>query len=230
LLSAVDRTATAAGARLLERWLAAPPLDLVAIRMRQAVVGELLAQPLLLAELHGLLGGVRDIPAFSDASRTGCGRRGNSAGSGRPGQLPAIIDCVGRIESAQVLSKELTEAPVAALRQLRLRVTDQPSLRELLNRALADELAGDLQEGGYIRAGYDAEVDRLRSLTRDSKTWLSDLERQEQERTGIKSLKVRFNSVFGYYLEITKANLHLVPSDYIRRQTTVAASVMSPRP
>jgi DNA mismatch repair protein MutS len=100
-------------------------------------------------------------------------------------------------------------------------VTDQPSLRELLNRALADELAGDLQEGGYIRAGYDAEVDRLRSLTRDGKTWLSDLERQEQERTGIKSLKVRFNSVFGYYLEVTKANLHLVPSDYIRRQTTV---------
>jgi len=85
LLSAVDRTATAAGARLLERWLAAPPLDLVAIRMRQAVVGELLAQPLLLAELHGLLGGVRDIPRIlGRLQRTGCGRRGNSAGSGRP--------------------------------------------------------------------------------------------------------------------------------------------------
>ena len=94
-------------------------------------------------------------------------------------------------------------------------------MRELLGRALADELPADLLEGGYIRGGFDAEVDRLRSLTHDSKTWLSELERSEQERTGIKSLKVRFNSVFGYYLEVTKANLHLVPADYIRRQTTV---------
>ena len=220
LLGAVDRTATAAGARLLERWLAAPPLDLTTIRTRQAVVGELLAQPPLLAELHGLLRGVRDIPRILGRLQNRL-RTPRELGAIREtlAQLPAIIDCLQRIASAS--SSELTDAPVAALDQLRLRVTDQPALRELLNRALGDELAGDLQEGGYIRASYDAEVDRLRSLTRDSKTWLSDLERQEQERTGIKSLKVRFNSVFGYYLEITKANLHLVPADYIRRQTTV---------
>jgi DNA mismatch repair protein MutS len=94
-------------------------------------------------------------------------------------------------------------------------------LRDLLARGLADELPADLADGNYIRAGYDAELDRLRSLTSDNKTWLSDLERAEQERTGIRSLKVRFTNNFGYYIEVTKANLHLVPADYIRRQTTV---------
>ena len=222
LLSAIDRTATAAGARLLERWLAAPPLDLPTIRTRQAVVGEFLAQPSLLTELQGLLRAVRDIPRILGRLQNRL-RTPRELGGIREtlSQLPALIDCLQRIESAPALTDELTGAPIPTIHELRIRVTDQPALRELLNRGLAEELAGDLQEGGYIRAGYDAEVDRLRSLTRDSKTWLSDLERQEQERTGIKSLKVRFNSVFGYYLEITKANLHLVPSDYIRRQTTV---------
>ncbi|MFM7751616.1 MAG: DNA mismatch repair protein MutS, partial [Opitutaceae bacterium] len=79
----------------------------------------------------------------------------------------------------------------------------------------------DLADGGYIRAGHDSELDRLRALTSGNKTWLSDLERAEQERTGIRSLKVRYTGNFGYYIEVTKANLHLVPADYIRRQTTV---------
>jgi DNA mismatch repair protein MutS len=222
LLDAIDRTTTSAGARLLERWLTAPPLDLPTIRTRQAVVGEFLAQPALLAELRGLLRAVRDIPRILGRLQNRL-RTPRELGGIREtlAQLPALIDCLQRIESAPALTDELTGAPIATIHELRLRVTDLPALRDLLNRGLSEELAGDLQEGGYIRAGYDAEVDRLRSLTHDSKTWLSDLERQEQERTGIKSLKVRFNSVFGYYIEVTKANLHLVPSDYIRRQTTV---------
>ena len=222
LRTAIDRTVTAAGARLLERWLAAPALDLPVIRDRQTVVGELLAQPTRLAELHGGLRDVRDIPRI-------LGRLQNRLRTPRElggvkdtlTQLPSIIACLHRIEADVVPPPELTGNPGPAIHALRARIADLPALRDLLNRALADELPGDLQEGGYIRAGYDAEVDRLRGLTRESKTWLSDLERQEQERTGIKSLKVRFNSVFGYYLEVTKANLHLVPPDYIRRQTTV---------
>jgi DNA mismatch repair protein MutS len=222
LIRAIDRTATAAGARLLERWLAAPPLDLVEIRDRQTVVGELLAQPVLLAELHGLLGEVRDIPRILGRLQNRL-RTPRELGGIRDtlAQLPGILDCIGRIQSAPTTPAGLDGAPEMSIRRLTARITDQPELRALLTRALGDELSGDLQEGGYIRAGYDAEVDRLRGLTHDSKTWLSDLERQEQERTGIKSLKVRFNSVFGYYLDVTKANLHLVPPDYIRRQTTV---------
>ena len=169
LLSAIDRTATAAGARLLERWLAAPPLDLPTIRTRQAVVGEFLAQSSLLAELQGLLRAVRDIPRILGRLQNRL-RTPRELGGIREtlSQLPALIDCLQRIESAPALTDELTGAPIPTIHELRLRVTDQPALRELLNRALGEELAGDLQEGGYIRAGYDAEVDRLRSLTRDS--------------------------------------------------------------
>jgi DNA mismatch repair protein MutS len=104
---------------------------------------------------------------------------------------------------------------------LSLQLHELPQLRQFLQSALADELPNDLADGNFIRAGHDPELDRLRSLTTDNKTWLSDLERAEQERTGIRSLKVRFTNNFGYYIEITKANLHLVPADYIRRQTTV---------
>ena len=133
-------------------------------------------------------------------------------------QLPAII--AGLTSSSARLPAGLAGA-VDRRSRITARITDLPALRDLLDRALADELPATCRRADYIRAGYDAEVDRLRGLTRDNKTWLSDLERQEQERTGIKSLKVRFNSVFGYYIEVTKANLHLVPADYIRRQTTV---------
>jgi len=220
LLGAIGRTATAAGARLLERWLAAPPLDLPAIRQRQAVVGELLAHPVRLAELHDLLRDVRDLPRILGRLQNRL-RTPRELGGVRDtlGQLPAIIECVRAIVASP--PADLTGAPRPALQDLLPRLADLPDLRALLDRALADELPADLLEAGYIRTGYDAEVDRLRGLTRDSKTWLTDLERREQERTGIKSLKVRFNSVFGYYLEVTKANLHLVPENYIRRQTTV---------
>jgi len=111
--------------------------------------------------------------------------------------------------------------PASGLCALGARIQEFAPLRELLNQSLADELPADSQDGNFIRVGYDPELDRLRSLTTDNKTWLSDLERQEQERTNIRSLKVRFTNNFGYYIEVTKANLHLVPADYIRRQTTV---------
>jgi DNA mismatch repair protein MutS len=88
-------------------------------------------------------------------------------------------------------------------------------------RALADEPPADVSEGNFVREGHDGELDRLRALMSGNKTWLSDLERAEQERTGIRSLKVRYTNNFGYYIEVTKANLHLVPADYVRRQTTV---------
>jgi DNA mismatch repair protein MutS len=104
--------------------------------------------------------------------------------------------------------------PHAAIQEL-------PALRQLLACALADDLPNDLADGNFIRPGHDAELDRLRALTTDNKTWLSTLEATEQQRTGIRSLKVRFTQNFGYYIEVTKANLHLVPADYVRRQTTV---------
>lgn len=209
LLSAINHTVTAAGARLLERWLAAPPLDLAELTRRQSLVGELRAQPSRLLALRDLLTQVRDIPRI-------LGRLQNRLRN--PRELGGVRDTLAQIPQ---LRAELSAFSSAQLSALSAQLQELPALRQLLASALADELPNDLAEGGYIRAGYDAELDRLRSLTTDNKTWLSDLERAEQERTGIRSLKVRFTNNFGYYIEVTKANLHLVPADYIRRQTTV---------
>ena len=216
LLGAIDRSTTAAGSRLLERWLAAPTLTLPEIIRRQTVVGEFISQPGDLAELRELLNKVRDIPRI-------LGRLQNRLRNPRElggvkdtlAQIPAIIACL------ELLDAHLVGSHGGEASKIRQRLTDLPALRELLAQSLADELPNDLQDGNYIRAGYDAELDRLRSLTTDNKSWLSELERKEQERTGIRSLKVRFTSVFGYYIEITKANLANVPADYIRKQTTV---------
>ena len=209
LLAAINRTSTAAGARLLERWLAAPTLDLPEIARRQAIVGELVDQPTRAAALRESLGQVRDIPRI-------LGRLQNRLRN--PRELGGVRDTLVQLPT---LRAELATAGGLLDSTLGQRLADLPALRDLLTRALADELPADVADGHFIRPGHDAELDRLRSLTTDNKTWLSDLERGEQERTGIKSLKVRFNSVFGYYIEITKANLHLVPADYIRKQTTV---------
>ncbi|MGH7944286.1 MAG: DNA mismatch repair protein MutS, partial [Opitutaceae bacterium] len=210
LLHAINRTATPAGARLLERWLAAPTLELPEIQRRQALVGELMAQPSRLAGVHELLGSVRDIPRI-------LGRLQNRLRN--PRELGGVRDTLAQIPA---LRNTLTAfGPDLQLSSFNLRLQELPGLRQLLAGALADELPNDLSDGGYIRVGHDAELDRLRSLTSTNKTWLSDLERTEQERTGIRSLKVRFTNNFGYYIEVTKANLRLVPADYIRRQTTV---------
>ncbi len=216
LLGAIDRSTTAAGSRLLERWLAAPTLDRPEIARRQTLVGELLAQPSDLARLRELLNRVRDIPRI-------LGRLQNRLRNPRElggvkdtlAQIPAIIACL------ELLDAHLVGSHGGEVSLIRQRLTDLPALRALLATALADELPNALQDGNYIRPGHDAELDRLRSLTTDNKTWLADLERQEQERSGIRSLKVRFTSVFGYYIEVTKANLANVPADYIRKQTTV---------
>jgi len=209
LLAAINRTSTAAGARLLERWLAAPTLDLPEIARRQAIVGELVDQPTRAASLRESLAQVRDIPRI-------LGRLQNRLRN--PRELGGVRDTLVQLPT---LRAELATAGGLLDSTLGQRLAALPALRDLLTRALADELPADVADGHFIRPGHDAELDRLRSLTTDNKTWLSDLERGEQERTGIKSLKVRFNSVFGYYIEITKAHLPLVPADYIRKQTTV---------
>ncbi len=210
LLTAMNRTATSTGARLLERWLAAPTLDLTEILRRQSLVGELRAQPSLLAELRGRLGHIRDVPRI-------LGRLQNRLRN--PRELGGIRDTLLQLPDLRATLSAF--GPDLELSTLMLQLQELPQLRQLLQSALAAELPNDLADGNFIRAGHDSELDRLRSLTTDNKTWLSDLERAEQERTGIRSLKVRFTNNFGYYIEITKANLHLVPADYIRRQTTV---------
>jgi len=209
LIQAINRTSTAAGARRLEQWLAAPTLDLDEIRRRQQIVGELREQPSRLAALRESLALVRDIPRI-------LGRLQNRLRN--PRELGGVRDTLAQIP---LIRAELAAFAGSQLSALNSQLHELPELRQLLASSLADELPNDLADGNFIRGGYDAKLDELRALTSGNKNWLSELERAEQERTGIRSLKVRFTNNFGYYIEVTKANLHLVPSDYIRRQTTV---------
>jgi hypothetical protein len=155
------------------------------------------------------LGGVRDIPRI-------LGRLQNRLRN--PRELGGVRDTLAQLPALRATLAASVPGLVFPPARPQLRAA---SAAPAPPRGLADELPNDLADGNYIRAGHDAELDRLQSLTSDNKTWLSDLERAEQERTGIRSLKVKFTNNFGYYIEVTKANLHLVPADYIRRQTTV---------
>ena len=210
LLAAINRTGTAAGARLLERWLASPTLELTEIQRRSAIVGELLARPMPLGELREHLGQIRDIPRI-------LGRLQNRLRN--PRELGGIRDTLAQLPALRDTLASF--APNSQLSTLNSQLQELPPLRQLLTSALAESLPNDLADGNFIRAGHCSELDRLRGLTSGNKTWLSDLEAAEQARTGIRSLKVKFTGNFGYYIEITKANLHLVPADYTRRQTTV---------
>ncbi len=212
LFTAINRTNTAAGARLLERWLAAPPLDLAEIHRRSALIGELLAQPPLLADLRAALVSVRDLLRI-------LGRLQNRLRN--PRELGGVRDTLAQLPSIIATLESIATSSESKIKNLKSKIHELPSLRQLLSTALAPELPNDLADGNIIRLGHDAELDRLRALTTDNKTWLAALESAEQARTGIRSLKVRFTQNFGYYIEVTKANLHLVPADYIRRQTTV---------
>jgi len=211
LLESIDRTDTPAGARLLALWLGEPSTDLAVIHARQGAVGELVRQPGASSRIGEALRGVRDVPRI-------LARLQNRLRN--PRELGGIRDTLAALPA---LREELAALPGGRLQGLTERIRPETGLLDRLRAALADELPVDLAEGGALRPGFDAELDRLRSLATDSKTWIADFERNEQNRTGIKSLKVRYNGAFGYAIEVTKANLSLVPADYIRKQTMVNA-------
>ncbi len=211
LLEAIDRTATPAGARQLSMWLAEPSTDLAVIHARQAAVGEFVKHAGASSRIGEALRGIRDVPRI-------LARLQNRLRN--PRELGGIKDT---LQSLPLIKEELAALPGGALQGCASHLNLETTLLAKLTAALADELPVDLTDGGALRLGFDAELDRLRSLATDSKTWIADFERQEQNRTGIRSLKVRYNGAFGYAIEITKANLAAVPPDYIRKQTMVNA-------
>ena len=222
LLSAINRTRTAPGSRLLENWLAAPPLDLGEIRRRSAAVGTLRAAPGPLADLRDALTQVRDIPRILGRLQNRL-RNPRELGGVRDtlAQVPALHAALAAFDAVNPTHPDDPASGIGQLSPFKTQIQELPALRDLLSRALPDELPADIADGGLIRPGYDAELDRLHELKTGNRAWLSELEAGEQARTGIRSLKVKFTNNFGYYIEVTKANLHLVPTDYIRRQTTV---------
>ncbi|HUB67865.1 MAG TPA: DNA mismatch repair protein MutS [Candidatus Methylacidiphilales bacterium] len=211
LLSAVDRTMTAGGGRLLRQWLVAPLRNLAEIRSRQTIVAWARVEQQERGVLQERLRQVRDVERL-------VARLAQGSGNARD-----LIALRVSLEQLPTLRGALEKHAVPALRALGEKITPLPELADLYARALAEDPPIVLKEGGLIRAGYNAALDELRAASVEGQGWLADLQRREQERTGIKSLKVRYNQVFGYYIEVSAANLGAVPSNYTRKQTLANA-------
>ncbi len=211
LLWAVDRTRTPMGARALRSWLAAPLIDAARIGERHDAVGELLEAHGMRKELAGRLDAMGDLSRL--ASRLAQDRSG-------PREVAALRD---NLEALPALKETLGEPFAERLREVRGRLGDHSAAAEEISRALADELPAGHKEGGIFRPGYDARVDELTHLLTHGKEMLAEMESSERRRTGIGGLKVGYNRVFGYFLEVSRANVDKVPADYIRKQTLVNA-------
>lgn len=207
LLWVLDRTLTPMGARVLRRWLLYPLLDPSHIGRRLDAVEEMVESSALRDDLGGSLDGLGDLERL--AGRVG-------SGSASPRDLVRLRQALGRAETMQ---NRLAEVRSVLLGELGAEISPLTELRDLVARALVDVPPLSAKQGDLIRAGYSPEVDELRALRHDGKSWIAELESRERARTGIGSLKVRYNKVFGYYIEVTNSNLRLVPSDYQRKQT-----------
>ncbi|MGH7927776.1 MAG: DNA mismatch repair protein MutS, partial [Candidatus Binatia bacterium] len=209
LLAVLDRTLTPMGARRLRHWLLYPLLDKRAIRARLDGVQELVENFSLREDAKSGLVEVQDLERLAGRA---------AAGSALPRDLSAIRDtlqAVGQLRGA------LADVKAELLVSLREKLSGLPEVVEIVGRAIVDNPPAALKSGGFIRAGFDAELDEMRGVRANAKDWVANFEMAERRRTGISSLKVRYNRVFGYYIEITKANLKAVPDEYIRKQTLV---------
>jgi DNA mismatch repair protein MutS len=214
LVAALDTTVTGMGARLLRSWILRPLIDRDAIEARLESIAHMVQQTVVRGEIRKELRGIQDLERLT--SRI-------SLGLASPRELVALRKSLVQLP---VLKNFLTPPPVggsALLRHLHGEIDELTDVRERLERALADEPPALATDSGIIRGGYDGELDELRNLSQHSKQIIAAMEERERTRTGIASLKIRFNSIFGYYIEISRPNLHLAPADYERKQTLVNA-------
>jgi DNA mismatch repair protein MutS len=211
VLGVLDQTLTGMGGRLLRQRLLRPSMDRAEIEQRLDATGELLQQTILRAELRKQLASILDLERLLAKVTLG------SAG-------PRDLLALGRsIEKIPALKRCFDTQQAARLRSLHDRLDELPDVANLILAAIADEPPLNLTDGGTIRAGFHAELDELRDLSLNGRQYIAQIEARERQRTGIQSLKVRFNNVFGYYIEITRANQHLAPADYERKQTLANA-------
>lgn len=208
LLAVVDCTCTSMGGRLLRKWLEQPLLDPVRINERLDAVEELSESALLRGDIRERLGQVSDLERL--ASRC-------AAGAASPRDLGALRQSLRRIPDLKELAAQCRSVYLAELSE---RLESLDDLADRLDVALVDEPPPSSRDIDIIRDGFSPQLDELRRAKSEGREWIASLEATERERTGIKSLKVGFNNVFGYFIEVTKPNLHLVPADYHRKQTT----------
>jgi DNA mismatch repair protein MutS len=207
LLSVLDRTTTAMGARLLQEWIVAPLRDRSAIEARLDAVAELKDEAGLRGELREILADASDLQRLTSRASTGRASPRDLAGIGRSLRL------LPRIKA------KVTARRAALLRDLEARLELCPDLREALDAALVDDPPLSPREGGVIRPSYNVELDELRATARGGKEWIAQFQAKQIRDTGIPSLKVSYNKVFGYYIEITHTHASRVPENYQRKQT-----------
>jgi DNA mismatch repair protein MutS len=216
LFRCLDATVTPMGKRLLRTWMLRPSLDRVEIEARLDSVEVQVKDTVRRAELRRSLDGILDLERL--LSRV-------TLETANPRDVLALAASLERIPKVRTTLAELSESRPSASRlsALHIAIDELADLREKIDHTLVPEPPLTLIDGGAIAAGVDKDLDELRDLSRNSKQYLAQVETRERERTGIGSLKVKFNSIFGYYIEISKANLHLSPADYERKQTLVNA-------
>ncbi len=214
LFSALQRTKTPMGSRLLRDWMLHPLCDIASIQARQDMVALFLEQPLFLKELRETFSHIRDLERSVSRLSQNSGNARDLAVLGSSLQaVPELRELLEKIKVSSQLKAPLLTTLIAGLHDLK-------ELRVALAEAIVEEPPAVTKEGGMIRSGFDSMLDELRAAGTEGKEWIASLQEQEIQRTGIKSLKVRFNAVFGYFIEVTKANLAQVPVDYHRKQTT----------
>ena len=233
LLAVLDRTITPMGGRRLRSWILQPLRNLHELERRQQMIADLLQEPDLLAAIRAQLKSIRDIERATS-------RLSQASGNARDlvalkfslqeipklkAELQRLIERIefGRapVEAAVPAANDSTEQATWLPLQLQNEIHEIPILAEKLGRAVVDDPPLVLKEGRIFRDGYDADLDELRRASHEGKNWISQLQEREIATTGIKSLKVRYNSVFGYFIEVTKSNLASAPAHYTRKQTTV---------
>jgi DNA mismatch repair protein MutS len=223
LLAVLDRTVTAMGGRKLRAWILQPLRDLSELQRRQRIIADLLQEPDLLASIRSELKSIRDIERAA-------GRLSQASGNSRDlialktslQQIPAVKRELSKLIERVSFGSEGADASHASyVTHLQNCIHEMPDLTAKLEKALVDDPPFALKEGGIFRDGYDVDLDVLRKASLEGKDWISQMQEREIVATGIKSLKVRYNSVFGYFIEVTKSNLANVPAHYERKQTTV---------
>ncbi len=211
LLGVLDRTATPMGARLLRDWILHPLRDLAALAARQDLIASFLTEPFLLSKCREALKGIRDIERTT--SRL-------SQGSGNARDLQSLCISLSHIPALKQDLASLNQPSNHSLQSsILLRLHEFDELTEMLTKALTDEPPSHLRDGGVIRDGWSPALDELRNASRGGKDWIARLQEDERKRTGIDSLKIKFNNVFGYFIEITTSQIAKVPIDYTRKQT-----------
>ena len=222
LLEYLDQTQTPMGSRTLAKWIQIPLVALPEIKRRLGAIDELIKNPVLRTSLGNMLKGAADLERL--VGRVSCG-------AATPKDMVALKSTLDRLSGLFEALKD-NESPDRSdsanpsyLEDLHSRLDPVPvtDVISLVARSIADDPPANTRDGGIVRDGFDKELDDLRSILRDSKAWISRMENSERQRTGIKSLKVGYTGVFGYYLEVSKANLHLVPENYQRKQTLANA-------